>query len=98
MIECPKKVEVQLFGSSGQTTVSVSSQSGTGHIPIPHLNDDHNIHSRAVFACLRDLETRFESAGIDRSGLPRDGAIGVFSVASLSELSESDVGAPECYA
>lgn len=81
-----KKVEVRLFGSSGQTTVAVSSPSGTGHIPIPPPND--NRHCRAVFACLSDLETHFETADIteaDYLAMVRS----EFSVPSLSELSES---------
>ena len=78
---------INLFGPNGKQVVDVPLPSGTGHIPIP-LNDDHNIHSPAVFACLRDLETRFDAAGIteaDYLAMERS----EFSVASCSELSES---------
>ena len=81
-----KKVEVKLFGSGNQKTVAVSSPSGTGHIPIPPPNN--NRHCRAVFACLRDLETLFDTAGIseaDYLSMVR----AEFEVASCSELSES---------
>ena len=81
-----KKVEVQLFGSSGQTTVTLPIPSGEGSIPIPP--DNKNIHYRAVFACLRDLETRFETAGITEADylkmLRED-----LEVESLSQLSDS---------
>lgn len=82
-----KKVEVKLFGSTGETTVTLPLGTGKGSISVPP-NHDHNIHSRAVFACLRDLETRFETAGITESdylAMVRS----EFSVPSLSELSES---------
>lgn len=81
-----KKVEVRLFGSSGQTTVTLPTPSGKGSILIP--TEDTNLHTRAVFAALSDLETRFETAGIteaDYLAMVRS----EFSVASLSELSDS---------
>ena len=81
-----KKVEIQLFGSQGRTTVTLPIPSGKGSIPIPP--DDNNRHSRAVFAALSDMEPRFDTAGIseaDYLAMVRS----EFSVASCSDLSES---------
>lgn len=82
-----KKVEVKLFGSSGETTVTLPVPSGKGSIPIP--SDDTNRHTRAVFAALSDMQPRLEAAGIseaDYLAMVR----AEFSVASCSELSDSE--------
>ena len=81
-----KKVQVRLFGSTGHKTVTLPVPSGKGSILIPP--EDTNRHTRAFFACLRDLEPRFDAAGISEA----DYLVMVRSeleVASLSELSDS---------
>ena len=86
MIECQKKLKFSSLEAAVRRPLPYRSQAVRGSISIPA--DDTNRHKRAVFAALSDMESRFEDAGIteaDYLAMVR----AEFSVASLSELSES---------
>lgn len=80
---------VRLFGSDAPRAVEIPPPSGKGTVPIPpEPPTEDSRHRRAVFACLRDLEVHFETAGItdaDYWTMVKS----EFSIVSRSELSVS---------
>ena len=78
-------IEVKLYGSNGQTTVTLPHSSGKGSIPIPTETDSR--HRKAVFAALSDLQQRFDTAGISEADYWSMIQF-EFGVVSRSELSE----------
>lgn len=61
-----KKVEVQLFGSGGHSTVAVPHPRGIGR-PTPPPDNADSRHRKAVFAALSDMQTLFDTAGISEA-------------------------------
>lgn len=85
---------VKLFGNPHATrAVEIPSPSGKGSgVPIPPADSEDpgdGRHRRAVFACLRELEVHFDTAGITEAdyweAIKKD-----FSISSRSALSDSE--------
>ena len=80
-----KKVEVQLYGRNGHSTVAVPHPRGISR-PTPPPDNADSRHRKAVFAALSDMQPLFDTAGISETDY-WDCIKSEFGVASRAGLS-----------